>query len=551
MAGEWIEELLGCFIEYYQTNFPEDFQSDLEYLEEKYKMMNDEVHNPNSQNTSLSEISETYEPSPRMDSYEQPSCLGSTFVSEALRKSDQLHQTFKKSSIAMTHKLDDMIELLKSQPKRTYNKDLECEIVMVKMPKYMAWLDDEPIGIHTARDSPKEVEETIGIPIEVEPLDHMKLEDLGLNINTHDLFLSSNGFPSVDESEPQLLPNFSPLDVNLGDKRGTDPPINPYCPGSFRMKVVKPLTIHTPPSSHVAYLYRNHLFIVLVVGEENLFIEAEIEELDDVTMNENVEANVIPRTYFKKEEGCEIVKVRDIRAGAYRTLYTEEGKETVIQEKDKVVDYKVVRNPEDGSVECDSRKIHFEALEKGFNTTCIEKKHGDKDEAIEKLTNEAIYVVDECLFLLRKDEEQLKQFVEKLENIKKEIQVKLPNPSSQKTGDVIEDIYAIKKPNQNLVNNPQKASNKGGQRGERRKSGREIAMKAKAKRARKCGYCVEIKNKHTKTTCPLNQKYIAKLARIEAAAEQERRIAASATEQEDKNSDTAHIVDKEQSNTTS
>ncbi|GKD71487.1 FAR1-related sequence 5-like protein [Tanacetum coccineum] len=43
---------------------------------------------------------------------------------------------------------------------------------------------------------------------------------------------------------------------------------------------------------------------------------------------------------FKKEEGCEIVKVRDIRAGAYRTLYTEEGKETVIQEKDKVVDYK-------------------------------------------------------------------------------------------------------------------------------------------------------------------------------------------------------------------
>ncbi|GKE72934.1 FAR1-related sequence 5-like protein [Tanacetum coccineum] len=43
---------------------------------------------------------------------------------------------------------------------------------------------------------------------------------------------------------------------------------------------------------------------------------------------------------FKKEEGCEIVKVRDIRAGAYGTLYTEEGKETVIQEKDKVVDYK-------------------------------------------------------------------------------------------------------------------------------------------------------------------------------------------------------------------
>ncbi|GJT58777.1 hypothetical protein Tco_1002310 [Tanacetum coccineum] len=93
----------------------------------------------------------------------------------------------------MTRKLDDMIELPKSQPKRTYNEDLECEIVMVKMPKYKAWLDDEPID---------EVEETIGIPIEVKPLDHMKLEDLGLNTCSHDLFLSSMGFPNLDEPKP-------------------------------------------------------------------------------------------------------------------------------------------------------------------------------------------------------------------------------------------------------------------------------------------------------------------------------------------------------------
>ncbi|GJX79591.1 hypothetical protein Tco_0327740 [Tanacetum coccineum] len=59
----------------------------------------------------------------------------------------------------------------------------------------------------------------------------MKLEDLGLNTDTHDLFLSSKGFPSVDEPEPQLLLKVSPLDVTLGDKRGTDPPINPYRPG--------------------------------------------------------------------------------------------------------------------------------------------------------------------------------------------------------------------------------------------------------------------------------------------------------------------------------
>nr|GEZ99621.1 hypothetical protein [Tanacetum cinerariifolium] len=178
-------------------------------------------------------------------------------------------------------------------------------------------------------------------------------------------------------------------------------------------------------------------------------------------------------------------------------------------------------------------------------------RYREKDEAIEKLTNEANFVVDECLFLLRKDKEQLKYFVENLENIKKEIHVKVPNPPSQKMSDVIEDIYAIKKPKQNLVNNPQKASNKGGRRGERIKSGRKIAMKAKAKRARKCGYCGEKTNKHIKTTCPLNPKYIVKLATIEAAAEQERRTDTSAIEQEERNSDSTHIADKEQSNTAS
>ncbi|GKA56989.1 hypothetical protein Tco_0756061 [Tanacetum coccineum] len=156
-------------------------------------MMNGGVEYPRTQNASPSEIKEPYEPLPRMYSYEQPSCLGSNFVGETLRKSDQLHQTFEKSSIAITHKLDDMIELPKSQPKRTYNEDLECEIVMVKIPKCIAWLDDEPI---------EEVEETIGIPVEVEPLDHIKLKDICSNTNTHDLFLSYKGFPSVDEPEP-------------------------------------------------------------------------------------------------------------------------------------------------------------------------------------------------------------------------------------------------------------------------------------------------------------------------------------------------------------
>nr|GEX13809.1 hypothetical protein [Tanacetum cinerariifolium] len=146
------KEQFECFMEYYRENYLEDYKSDLENLKE------DQL-----------------------------------FFGETLRKSDQLHKTFEKSSIAMTRKLDDMLKLPKSQPNRTYKEDFECDIVMVKMPKCMSWLDDEPIrDLDIMEDkvdnaSPQstlhvlpsfevstppvtyseEVEETLGIPIEV------------------------------------------------------------------------------------------------------------------------------------------------------------------------------------------------------------------------------------------------------------------------------------------------------------------------------------------------------------------------------------------------
>ncbi|GJT00327.1 ribonuclease H-like domain-containing protein [Tanacetum coccineum] len=101
---------------------------------------------------------------------------------------------------------------------------------------------------------PEEVEENLGTPIEVEPLDKTQLEDLGLNTCNHDITLSFRDVPSFDEPEPQPqpLPNCPPLDVSLGNERGLKPPIKPHSPDSFRMKVLDNLTIHTPPSSLVA-----------------------------------------------------------------------------------------------------------------------------------------------------------------------------------------------------------------------------------------------------------------------------------------------------------
>ncbi|GKD85709.1 hypothetical protein Tco_1356863 [Tanacetum coccineum] len=77
-------------------------------------------------------------------------------------------------------------------------------------------------------------------------------------------------------------------------------------------------------------------------------------------------------------------------------------------------------------------------------------RYEDKNETIEKLTNEATFVLDECLFLLSKDEDKLAKFVEQLKTIKKEVVVQVPKPSLQKIGDVIKDIYAVEKPKQNV-----------------------------------------------------------------------------------------------------
>ncbi|GJU57722.1 hypothetical protein Tco_1235488 [Tanacetum coccineum] len=64
---------------------------------------------------------------------------------------------------------------------------------------------------------PEEVEETIRIPMEVEPLDHTKLEDLGLNTCIHDLFLNYREIPNFEEPEPQPqpLPSCPSLDISL------------------------------------------------------------------------------------------------------------------------------------------------------------------------------------------------------------------------------------------------------------------------------------------------------------------------------------------------
>ncbi|GKA85589.1 hypothetical protein Tco_0807243 [Tanacetum coccineum] len=109
---------------------------------------------------------------------------------------------------------------------------------------------------------PEEVEETLGTPIEVEPLHETQLEDLGFNTCNHDIHISSREDPSFDKPkpQPQPSPNCPPLDASLRTERGFKPPIKPQSPDSFRMKVLDNLTIHTPPSSLVASFHLKDLY---------------------------------------------------------------------------------------------------------------------------------------------------------------------------------------------------------------------------------------------------------------------------------------------------
>nr|GEZ98795.1 hypothetical protein [Tanacetum cinerariifolium] len=117
------------------------------------------------------------------------------------------------------------------------------DMVKVQVPRCMAWLDYDDhvdslsmihneVGVTSPESTTqtltsfkeytplvtylKEVEMTLGTPIEVEPLNKTKLEEVGLNCN-HNTPLSSKGVPSFNGPEPQPLLNSPSLDWEMFD----------------------------------------------------------------------------------------------------------------------------------------------------------------------------------------------------------------------------------------------------------------------------------------------------------------------------------------------
>ncbi|GJX16197.1 zinc finger MYM-type protein 1-like protein [Tanacetum coccineum] len=104
---------------------------------------------------------------------------------EALRKSDQMHQDFEKSSLAMTHKLVDIIDFPKSQPKKTYKEDLEYKMEdevgnssPQSTPQVLPSFEKCTLPV----TYPEEVEETIRILMEHMGSTWRKYMHFGLNL---------------------------------------------------------------------------------------------------------------------------------------------------------------------------------------------------------------------------------------------------------------------------------------------------------------------------------------------------------------------------------
>nr|GEY52682.1 ribonuclease H-like domain-containing protein [Tanacetum cinerariifolium] len=143
----------------------------------------------------------------------------------------------------------DLRELSAKEDKAEYSSPLSTPQILPSFEEYTP-----PVTY------PRKVEETLGTLMEVEPLDQMKLEDVGLN--NHNIPTSYKEVPIFDEPEPQSQPlcNCPSLDVSLRDEIGPKLPIKPHSLDSLRIKVVDKLTLHTPRSPHIASFYPNDAF---------------------------------------------------------------------------------------------------------------------------------------------------------------------------------------------------------------------------------------------------------------------------------------------------
>nr|XP_043625530.1 protein FAR-RED IMPAIRED RESPONSE 1-like [Erigeron canadensis] len=128
------------------------------------------------------------------------------------------------------------------------------------------------------------------------------------------------------------------------------------------------------------------------------------------------------------------------------------------------------------------------------------RRYGESSEECEKLANELHFIVENCISMLSKDEAKLSVLVEKVRELKDEIEDNVSNSRTKKTKEVILDFLGVEQPETREVENPAVISYKGSHSDTRLKSSKEIAMEEYVKPKRKCANCGMMMN-HDKRNC--------------------------------------------------
>ncbi|KAJ9562243.1 hypothetical protein OSB04_007403 [Centaurea solstitialis] len=129
-------------------------------------------------------------------------------------------------------------------------------------------------------------------------------------------------------------------------------------------------------------------------------------------------------------------------------------------------------------------------------------RYGDLDEEQEKMFNEVLCTVENCLGRLRCHKEELARFTESVRILKKQVDVSFPNENASSSKvDTIVDLIGVSQPDNVEIYPPTGIRNKGCGKGKRLVGAGEVASNKASRHKRLCRSCGKLVN-HDSRNCP-------------------------------------------------
>jgi len=132
------------------------------------------------------------------------------------------------------------------------------------------------------------------------------------------------------------------------------------------------------------------------------------------------------------------------------------------------------------------------------------KKYGNANTGVQKLVHDVNKVVDDCINLLVPDEKKLESFIEKVKDLKIDIEEDMKKKPARKKDDVMANMIGIPRPEKNDIKNPPVGKYKGCAKDKRIMGWKETALKESNKRKINCSKCGG--TDHNSRTCAKQQE---------------------------------------------